>query len=165
MSAIADFRLIEISKLDELLEKSEVKIEKKLFSKKIDDNYWSYLSSLSPELIDFKWSGYIFANLLIFLNEKKGINLLQSEFDLTANSISERRQNSTMIFTSRHQKEYFDKLDLNNFTREELKQFNEEFSEEADDELVDAEISGIESLKKVLGFLDDDRHIILLNVG
>src|SRR4249919_2188398 len=110
MSAIADFRIIETSKLNDLRDNAEIKIEKKLFSKKVIDNYWDYLNANSKKLKDFDWSGYIFANLLIFLVEKKGIDLLKGKYDDIANVIVERRQNSTIIFTFDHKEKYLSDL-------------------------------------------------------
>jgi len=91
MSAIADFRLIETSKLNDLLNNAEIKVEKKLFGKKLIDNYWNYLNANSMRLKDFNWSGYIFADLLIFLQEKKGIDLLNGKYNDIVDAIIERR--------------------------------------------------------------------------
>jgi hypothetical protein len=139
MSAIADFRLIETSKLNELRDNAEIKVEKKLFSKKTIDNYWDYLNSNSKKLKDFGYSGYIFADLLIFLAESKGIDLLKSKYDDIANSIAERRQNSTIILTYDQRHAYLDKLNAEKFSTDELIAFNRDFSENDDPELAKAE--------------------------
>jgi hypothetical protein len=165
MSAIADFRLIETSKLNDLRDNAEIKIEKKLFSKKIIDNYWDYLDANSKKLKNFEWSGYIFANLLIFLEEKKGIDLLKGKDDDIANVIVERRQNSTFIFTFDHKQKYATGLSPDKFTLDELIEFNKDFSEEDDPELAKAEIEGIKSLKENLELLTDDSHVVILSVG
>jgi hypothetical protein len=120
MSAIADFRLIETSKLNELRDNSEIKVEKKLFSEKTIDNYWDYLNSNSVKLNDFGYSGYVFADLLIFLAEYKGIDLLKSKYDDIADVIVERRQNTTIILTYDQRQAYLDELDANKFSTEEL---------------------------------------------
>lgn len=165
MSAIADFRLVQISKLNELLSNAEIKIERKLFSKKVIDNYWNYLDSNSKKLADFNESGYIFANLLIFLEERRGIDLLKGKYDHIANSIVEKRQNSTFIFTYEHTQAYANKLNPDHFTLNELIEFNKEFSEESDPQLAEAEIEGIKALRNHLELLTDDSQVILLSVG
>jgi hypothetical protein len=165
MSGIADFRLIESSRLNELRDKAEIRTEKKLFSSKTIDNYWDYLNSNSKKLKDFGYSGYIFANLLIFLAENKGIDLLKSKYDDTANAIAERRQNSTCIFTYDHRQAYLDKLDAGKFSKDELIAFNKDFSEDDDPELATAEIEGIKALRDSLAQLTGDDHVILLSVG
>lgn len=165
MSVIADFRLVQISKLNELLSNAEIKIEKKLFSKKVIDNYWNYLDSNSKKLADFNESGYIFANLLIFLEARRGIDLLKGKYDDIANSIVEKRQNSTFIFTYEHTQAYASKLNPDHFTLNELIEFNKEFSEESDPQLAEAEIEGIKALRNHLELLTDDSQVILLSVG
>lgn len=165
MSAIADFRIIETAKLDELLKAAEVKIEKKLFSKKVINKYGEYLDSTSRELIGFPWSGYIFADLMIFLQEKKGIDLLNSEYRTIADSVTERQRNATFILTYLHKEKYFNDLSPDKFTQEELMAFNKEFSEQDDPQLVKAEIAGIEALQKSLGLLTDQTRVIILSVG
>jgi hypothetical protein len=165
MSAIADFRLIETSKLNELRDNAEIKIEKSLFSNKTVDNYPDYLKSNSKKLKDFQYSGYIFADLLIFLAENKGIDLLKSKYDDIANSIVERRQNSTIILTYDHRQAYLDKLDADKFNTEELIAFNKDFSENDDPELAKAEIEGIKALRENLEHITSDNQLILLSIG
>ena len=165
MSAIADFRLIETSKLNELRDHAEIKIEKKLFSKKTIDNYWDFLNSNSKKLKDFGHSGYIFADLLIFLAENKGIDLLTSKYDDIANSIVERRQNSTIILTYDQRQAYLDKLNADRFSADELIAFNKDFSENDDPELAKAEIEGIRALRDSLDQLTRDNQVVLLSVG
>jgi hypothetical protein len=165
MSAIADFRLIETSRLNDLRDNAEIKVEKKLFSKKVIDNYLDYLNANSKKLKDFDWSGYIFADLLIFLEEKKGIDLLKGKYDDIANQIAERRQNSTFILTFDHNQKYLSELSPDKFTVDELIEFNKDFSEQDDPELARAEIEGIKSLKENLELIADDSHVVILSVG
>jgi hypothetical protein len=165
MSAIADFRLIDTSKLKELRDNAEVKIEKKLVSKNTIDTYWDYLNANSKKLKDFGYSGYIFADLLIFLVENKGIDLLKSKHDDITNSIVERRQNSTIILTYDHRQAYLDKLNANEFSVDELIAFNKDFSENDDPELARAEIEGIKALRESLDQLTGDNQVVLLSVG
>lgn len=76
MSAIADFRIIQTDKLDGLKESAEIIIKKGFFKKTVTDNYWSFLENNSSKLKDFERSGYLFTNLLLFLQENKEIDLL-----------------------------------------------------------------------------------------
>jgi hypothetical protein len=165
MSAIADFRLIETSKLNALRDNAEIKIEKNFFSRKTTDNYWEYLNSNSKKLKDFGYSGYIFANLLIFLAENKGVDLLKSEYDDIANSIVEKRQNSTVILTYQQRQAYLDKLHPDKFNTEELIAFNKDFSDDDGPELAKAEIEGIRTLRDSLSQLTGEDQVVLLSVG
>ena len=165
MSAIADFRLIETSKLSDLKAHAEVQIKKTLFSKKTIDNYWSYLDANSTKLKDFPWSGHIFSSLLIFLEEKKGIGLLRGSHDAIADSISELRQSGTFILTIDHESKHLKDLSPDKFNLEELIEFNVEFSEEDDPELATAELAGIQALHESLELLTDDKSVVLLSIG
>lgn len=165
MSAIADFRIISVSKLKELSDKSEVKVEKGFFSNKVIDGYWTYLDSNSKKLSDFNYSGYIFADLLIFLEEDKGIDFLQGAYDDIANTISEKRENSTIICTYQHRQAYLDKLSPDRFTLEELIAFNKSFSENDDPELARMEMEGIKALRDNLELLTSEDQVILLTIG
>ncbi|NBP67308.1 MAG: hypothetical protein EBU52_01050 [Cytophagia bacterium] len=165
MSAIADFRIIETSKLNELRENAQIKIEKRLFSKKVIDNYWDFLNANTTKLKDFDWSGYTFNNLLIFLEEKKGVDLLKGKYDDIANEIVEKRQNGTFILTFEHRQKYLDKLNPENYSEKELIDFNKNFSEEDDPELAKAEMEGIKALQDSLSLLKDDTKVVLLTIS
>lgn len=164
MSAIADFRMIETSALEELRNQAVVRFEKKLFSKKRIDNYWSYLNAHSKELKDFDGSGYVFADLLVFLKESKGIDLLTGEFEEVANAISADRQNSTIIFTFDHKQKYLKDMAPEKFTLEELIAFNKDFSEDDDPAPAAAELNGIKTLYNHLDLLTSSHQVILLSV-
>ena len=165
MSAIADFRIIETSKLNQLRDNAEIKIEKKIFSKKTIDNYWNFLDTHTTKLKDFTWSGYVFNNLFIFLNEKKGVNLLDSQYDDIANDILEKRQTATFILTIEHRQQYLGKLSPDIYSEKELIDFNKDFSEEDDPELAKAQLEGIQALRDSLILLTDDTKVILLTIG
>jgi hypothetical protein len=165
MSAVADFRLVETSRLNELSSKAEIKIEKKFFSKKVTDDYWEFLYANSKKLKDFNWSGYVFADLLEFLVEKKGIDLLKGKYEDIANSISEKRENATFILTYEHRQKYLDQLNPDIFSLDELIAFNKEFSEDDEVELAKAEMEGIRFLRDNLSLLTDDTKVVLLTVG
>ena len=102
---------------------------------------------------------------MIFLAENKGIDLLKSKYDDIANSIVERRQNSTIILTYDQRQAYLDKLDSEKFNLDELIAFNKDFSENEDPELAKAEIEGIKALRDSLAQVTGDNQVVLLSVG
>ncbi|PZR28135.1 MAG: hypothetical protein DI538_25130 [Azospira oryzae] len=132
MAAIAAFRRIEVSKLEALRSVAEIKVEKKLFSKKVIDNYWNFLDNNSKRLKDFNGSGYVFADLFIFLDEHKGIHLLKGEHENISNEISKKRGNATFLFSFEQKKAYWNGLDSQHFSLAELIEFNKGFSENDD---------------------------------
>jgi hypothetical protein len=165
MSAIADFRLIETSKLNDLLAHAEVKIEKGFLSQKTIDNYGNFLNNNSKKLKDFNSLGYVFADLLIFLSEEKGINLLKSKYDNIADELLNKRGCSTFILTFDHKQHHLDDLSPDKFDLNELIQFNKDFSEDDDPELAKAEMQGIKDLHDSLELLADDQSVVLLSIG
>jgi len=165
MSAIADFRIIETSLLDELQDHAEIKVEKKLFGKKTTDKYWDFLNAHSRRLMDFKWSGHVFSDTLTFLDEKKGINLVKGKYDAIATDLVNKRQASVFILTYEQKQKYLDKLKAENYSIDELTAFNKKFSEQDDPELAKAEIEAIKFLRDNLELLTDDKHVVLLNVA
>ncbi|WP_289056063.1 hypothetical protein [Carboxylicivirga marina] len=165
MSALAEFRIIDTNKLNDLKEKAEIKTIKKGWFKKVKiDEFWSFFDSNSNKLKDFDWSGYVFGNLLIFLQENKMINILDSEHDSIANWISEKRGISTIILTKTHKESYLEKLNSINITIEELIEFNKEFSEDSDPEFAKAGLEGVKAISENLEILTDDSKVIILTV-
>jgi hypothetical protein len=164
MSAIADFRLIEISRLNELKEKAEIKVQRKLFRKIIIDQYWDFLQAHSDRLKDFDWSGYVFADLLVFLAKKHGIQLDQGEYQSIAEEITSKREMGTLILTYDHKRKYMNELSPERFSLEELIAFNKEFSEDDDPELAKAELEGIKALRENLEAIEDDTRVVILSV-
>jgi len=166
MSALAEFRIIETNRLNDLKDKAEVKIVKRgLFKKEKIDEFWTFLDSNSEKQKDFDWSGYVFGNLLIFLQENKEINILDSEHESIANWISEKRGISTIIFTYAHKESFLEKLNSINITTDELIEFNKEFSEDSDPEFAKAELEGVKAISENLEKLTDDSKVIILTVG
>ena len=165
MSAIADFRLIETSKLNDLKKAAEITVKKGFFKKTVIDNYHQYLDSKSTVVQEFDESGYVFANLLMFLQEKKNIDLLNSEYDAIANDICEKRQNSNIFLTKAHKDKYLDLLVPANYSLDELVEYNVEFSEDNDPEFAKAELKGIAAIRESLKSIPDDNFVVILSVG
>jgi len=165
MSAIADFRLIEKSKLDDLNNAAEIIIKKGFLKKTVTDNYNQYLDSNTKRLKDFDESGYIFGNLLVYLQEKKEIDLLNSDYDSIANEISKKRGNSTIILTKNHRDKYSDLLIPGKYSLDDLIAYNVEFSEDNDPEFAKGELKGISALRDSLNAIPDDNYIVILTVG
>jgi hypothetical protein len=154
MSAIADFRIIETFRLEELKTKA---VQGKKF-------YVDYIERNTKKLKTFDRPGYIFAHLLIFL-EEKGIVLLKGLYHDLSEELSELCENSILILTFDHRQQYLDALDPENFSIEELITFNADFSEDVDAELAHAEMEGISALHNGLSQLAGDVDVLLLSIG
>ncbi|MBF0598376.1 hypothetical protein [Faecalibacter rhinopitheci] len=165
MSAIVDFRKIKIDKLDNLKVYSQIKIIKKLFSKKVEDNYWNFINQNSENIYNFSKNGYVFGNLFAYLEEEKGINLLDNDYKDLSNYLSDQRNSSVFIFTYDQKIKFLNHLKDINFNVDELVKFNIDFSEEDDNELAENQIEAANALKTCLNELNDDSEVVLLNIG
>jgi hypothetical protein len=165
MSAIADFRLIESAKLDQLANAAVINIEKGFFSKKVIDNYWNFLDANSKKVTGFGGSGYIFGNLFIYLQEKKGINLLEGKYDQLANELSLKRENSSIILTHSQKQNHLGDLVSDNFNLQEMIEFNKEFSEDEDPDLAKYQMEGIKALAESLRQIPSEEYVVLLSVS
>lgn len=162
MSAIAELRLISVAKLANLVEAAEIKVQKGFLRKKIIDNFDSVVMHDTQKLIEFNRTGYVFADLLIFLQERKNINLLEGEYNAIADKLYEKRQQITFIFTYEHKLKYASLLSPQNFSSNELTEFNKDFSESDDPELASAQLEGIATLKESLNSIPSIDFAMLL---
>jgi hypothetical protein len=165
MSALAEFRLISTAKLQNLVEAAEVKIQKGFFTKKTIDNFHAVILHDTKKLIDFNWSGFILADLLIFLKEKRNINLFEGEYNAIADQIIERRQQSPIILTYEHTLKYASLLIPEKFSTNELIEFNKDFSENDDPQIATAQLEGIAALKQSLDSIPSSNFAVLLFIG
>lgn len=165
MSAIASFYLIATSKLDELKQNAEIIIKKSLFSKKVTDNYWNYLASNATELKSLDGSGYVYANLFVFLEEEKNIDLLTNQYEDIANELVEKRGVSHFLFTHQQKKTFISRLDPSLFSLTEIQKFNQGFSEDGDEETAALTIEAIKLLNKNLDKIENESQVLLLIVG
>ncbi|MEJ8843452.1 hypothetical protein WG954_13770 [Lacibacter sp. H375] len=165
MSAIASFYLLDTSQLDELRKSAEIIVKKSLFSKKVTDNYLDYLSNNAKELQGFDGSGYIYGNLLVFLQEEKNIDLTQNEYDDVAKELIDKRGSSHFILTYKQKTAFISQLDPSEYSLAVIQQFNQNFSEEGDAETASLTHKAIEVLRDNLSMVQNDNQILLLIVG
>lgn len=165
MSAIASFYLLDISRLDGLRQNAEIIVKKGLFGKKITDKYWDYLENNATVLKGFDGSGYVFANLLIYLKEEKEIDLLTSQFNELEDELVEKRGSSHILFTHEQKKSVLPKLALQQFSVNEIRKFNEEFSQEGDAETAESMLDAIKLLQENLAEIQNDNQVLLLIAG
>jgi hypothetical protein len=114
------------------------------------------------ELDTFDWSGYYFAVLLPYLDEKD-VPLMDSEFDAAASAIGEAQEAVSFIFTPAH-KAYLEQLRPDVHSEDELRRFFEEFNEYEDPDAGRAMQAALAGLHRHIGDLDDS-SVLLLTVG
>lgn len=165
MSAIASFYILDTSKLDYLKQHAEIIVKKSLFSKKVTDNFWDYLASNSTELKSLDGSGYVYANLLVYLEEEKNIDLLTNQYEDTAKELVEKRGSSHFFFTYQQKISFLPQLQSSLFSLTEMQKFNQEFSGEGDEETAELTLEAIKLLHDNLDKVQNENQVLLLIVG
>jgi gluconate kinase len=103
--------------------------------------------------IDYAWSGFVLTTLLPYLDEQ-GIDLVQTDHDEVASTISQARGGSVFVLTSDHRERYLARLDPSAFDGAVLRRYYEEFSETAAEGVDYAMLDGIAFFRDTLAPLD-----------
>ena len=165
MSAIANFSLIEKSRLQELKEASAIIIKKGFLKNTHIDNYPAYIQINTQSLPNYDGSGYIFATLFIYLLEEKEIDLLDNEYSELATELSANRENTILIFTKEQSDRYSSQLNPDVYDANELNAFNLAFSEIDDPDFGVFAIKAISSLKGNLEAIPNNESLLLLEIS
>ena len=88
---------------------------------------WDVLGRETITRLEYAWSGHVLAALLPYLDEQ-GIDLLHSDHDEVASTISQARDGSVVVLTSDHRERYLARLDPSAFDGAELRRRYEGFS-------------------------------------
>lgn len=159
VSQLAEFFLVDLDRLPALVEAAKPK--RKLLGK-AKSTLPEALRATARELDGFEWSGYYFAVLLAYLDEK-GVPLMDSELDEAASALSDPQGASTFIFTSAH-KSYLPQLAPEAHNIDELRRYFEEFNECEVPDAGRAMHDALAALRRHIGGLDDST-VLLLTVG
>lgn len=165
MSSIANFYLINVSKLDELKQHAEIIVKKTLFSKKTTDNYYDYLANNATPLKNFNASGHLYGNLLVFWDEERKMDLMNNEYNHIASELTEKRDCSNFIFTYNQKTTFLQRLDPANYSVKELQAFNADFSEDGDEETAQYTLEAIRVFHDNLNEIQNDQQVMLLIIG
>ena len=92
------------------------------------DEFWDVLGRETITRIEYGWSGYVLATLLPYLDEQ-GIDLMHSDHDEVASTISQTRGGSVFVLTSDHRERYLARLDPSAFDGAVLRRYYEGFNE------------------------------------
>ncbi len=103
--------------------------------------------------IDYSWSGSVLATLLQYLDEQR-IDLLHSDHDEVASTISQTREGSVFVLTSDQRERYLARLDPSQLDGAVLRRYYEEFNETAAEGVEYAMLDGIAFLRDTLAPLD-----------
>ena len=117
------------------------------------DEFWDVLGRETITRIEYAWSGYVLATLLPYLDEQ-GIDLMHSDHDEVASTISQTRKGSVFVLTSDHRERYLTRLDPSAFDGPVLRRYYEEFNETAAEGVDYAMLDGIAFFRDTLAPLE-----------
>ena len=149
MSAIASFIKMPKSALEGLRSSTE----------NGTDN--DYLTANGREVADYRWSGYVLATLLPYLQENHEMDLMTSEYDELAGSLTNTTGATHFIFTETERTAFLNRLDPASFSEEEMRQYFNEFNATDEHEIGKAMLDGIRALHQSLAQVDESSLVIL----
>ena len=117
------------------------------------DEFWDVLGRETITRIEYAWSGDVLATLLPYLDEQ-GIDLLHSDHDEVASTLSQTREGSVFVLTSDHRERYVARLDPSQFDGAVLRRYYEEFNETAAEGVDYALLDGIAFFRDTLAPLE-----------
>jgi hypothetical protein len=154
MAATANFTRLARADLPELVEAAG------------DDDpqaFMSFLAANGTSVADYDWDGEVFGVLLPVLSDEYDIDLETSENEIVAD-IAESVEAMVFILAADDKDKYLDKLSPDNFTKSELREAYEDFTEEEDDESGEVMLEAITALHQSLGEVDSD-HVVVVTVA
>jgi hypothetical protein len=113
------------------------------------DEFWDVLGRQTITRIEYSWSGYVLTTLLPYLDEQC-IDLMHSDHDEAASTISQSREGSVFVLTSDHRERYLARLDPSAFDGAMLRRYYDEFNETAAEGVDYAMLDGIAFFRDTL---------------
>jgi hypothetical protein len=115
----------------------------------VSDQVWDVLGRKAITRIEYGWSGDVLAALLPYLDDQ-GIDLIHSDHEGVASTLSQTREDSVFVLTSDHRERYLARLDPSAFDGAVLRRHYEEFNETAAEGVEYALLDGIAYLRDTL---------------
>ncbi|MCW3102906.1 MAG: hypothetical protein JWO09_1346 [Bacteroidetes bacterium] len=165
MSAIAEFRIIERDKLEGLVAAVEPTKGKVLFWKYTTENYRPYLEKNSRELKGIDSSGYIYVNLICFLEEKLGAALDKNELDAFGDTLTEKLHATVFLLPFSKKAEIIKKIDSAPIDINELIAFNLAFSNHGERELAEQQLEALKVLVDNIKELSAENEVLYFFIG
>lgn len=163
MSQLAQFYDVERDALPALVDAAQTKPKQGLFRRKSARPFSEVFGELTRPLDDdFGWSGYYFAVLLAYLDEK-GVEVTDSALDRSAEALS-NAQGATMLVFPPADGEQLARLEPEAHDEEELRRYFEEFNECEEPEAGRAMRAALGDLHRHISGLDDS-SVLLLTIG
>ena len=160
MSAIASFTKMPTSSLEGL---RKAAIPKKRLFGKPRDVYFEYLQQHGREVVYYKWPGFLLATLLIYLDEKHKVKLMESEYGDLATFLTQSRGVTHFVFTNAQRETYLNTLG-GQFSQEELCTYYNEFNATEGSDAGPPLRDGVIAIHQALSQLDEN-SVIIFSLG
>jgi len=148
MSAIASFTKVPTSALEGLRNAAA------------SGTGYDYLNANGREVAEYRWSGYVLATLLPYLQQKHQIDLMKSEYDELAAFLTNTTGATHFIFTPIQRTAFLNRLEPRSFSEEEMRQYFNEFNATNEQEIGRAMLDGISALRESLGQIEDSSIVV-----
>jgi gluconate kinase len=125
------------------------------------DELWDVLGRETITRIEYSWSGDVLATLLPYLDEQ-GIDLIHSDHDEVASTLSKTRAGSVFVLTSDHRDRYLARLDPSAFDGAVLRRYYEQSNEAAAEGVEYAMLDGIAFFRDTLAPLESATVAVLV---
>jgi hypothetical protein len=119
-----------------------------------------YLSANGREVAEYRWSGYVLATLLPYLEEKHQIDLMKSEYDELAAFLTSTTGATHFIFTPSQRTAFLNRLEPRAFSGEAMRQYFNEFNATNEREIERAMLDGVSALHESLGQIEDSSVVV-----
>jgi hypothetical protein len=121
---------------------------------------YEYLRANGSEIVEYRWSGYVLATLLPYLQEKHQIDLMKAEYDDIAGLLTNTTDAAHFIFTPSQSSAFLNRLDPSLYSQEELRDYYNAFNETDAPEIGRAMLDGIAAFRDSLRQLDGASVIV-----
>ena len=125
---------------------------------------YDYLKANGRSVAQYRWSGYVLATLLPYLQQKHQIDLMKSEYDELADSLTDATGCTHFIFTASQRSAFLNRLDPKLFSEDEMRQYFNEFNAAKEQAIGKAMSDGVSALHDCFDQIDDG-SVVVFNVG
>jgi hypothetical protein len=161
MSAIAQFIKIPKAAVESL---TKAAVTQKRILGTPRDTFHDYLRQIGQEVAEYRWSGYVLTTLLMYLAKNHQIDLMKSEYDALAMTLSTARQASYVVLTSGQKTKYLDQLDALSVSEDALRDYYNAFNAANEPTAGKPMLAGLKPLRDALSEVDDS-SLVLLSIG
>jgi len=94
------------------------------------DPFWEWFRSNTVEIAEYDGSGFLYVTLLVYLEQRRGVDLLNLGMKEVSNYLSEKRPHLMILITPEEATRLAMKLEPSKFSVEDVMRFYEEFDEQ-----------------------------------